>query len=87
MQLWLPLSLVGFCAMTAAQNSSIVNILHRAFVLAGGKAGAPVSQNSGLLRCSKRLGSIASVLLLATGSALAQHKGGEATCPASTSWE
>jgi K(+)-stimulated pyrophosphate-energized sodium pump len=79
MQLWLPLSLVGFCAMTAAQNSSIVNILHRAFVLAGGKAGAPVSQNSGLLRCSKRLGSIASVLLLATGSALAQHKGGEAS--------
>jgi K(+)-stimulated pyrophosphate-energized sodium pump len=79
MQLWLPLSLVGFCAMTAAQNSSIVNILHRAFVLAGGKAGAPVSQNSGLLRCSKRLGSIASVLLLASGSALAQHKGGEAS--------
>jgi len=39
MQLWLPLSLVGVCAMIAAQNSRILNILHRAFVLAGGKAG------------------------------------------------
>ena len=79
MQTWLTLSLIGVCAMIAAQHSRSLNLLHRAFAFAGGKAGSPASQNSGLLGCSKRLGSIASVLLLATGSALAQHKGGEAS--------
>ncbi len=59
MQTWLILSLIGACAMIAAQHSRSLNI-KRAYAFAG----------------AKRLGSIASVLLLATGSALAQHKGG-----------
>jgi K(+)-stimulated pyrophosphate-energized sodium pump len=63
MQTWLILSLIGTCAMIAAQHSRSLNIVKRAYAFAGGR----------------RLGSIASVLLLATGSALAQHKGGEAS--------
>jgi K(+)-stimulated pyrophosphate-energized sodium pump len=63
MQIWLILSLIGVCAMIAAQHSRSLNILRQAVVLAGGK----------------RLGLIASVLFLATGSALAQHRGGEAS--------
>ncbi len=36
MQLWLILSLIGICAMIAAQHSRSLNILRRAFAFAGG---------------------------------------------------
>ncbi len=63
MQIWLILSLIGVCAMIVAQRSRSLNILRQAVVLAGGK----------------RLGWIASVLFLATSSALAERRGGEAS--------
>ena len=65
MQIWLFLSLVGLCAMIAAQQIRSFNFFHRAF--------APA--------VAKRFASTAAVLLLATGSALAQNKeaGGEAS--------
>ena len=65
MQIWLFLSLIGLCAMIAAQHNRLSNFFHRAF--------APA--------VAKRLAFTVSVLLLATGSALAQNKeaGGEAS--------